>query len=254
MIAAVAGVVEAAARADPVDADDVRLVLDRPRLQQRRPVQPSLRRPVGRARGSVGVVRQLPELVGEAQVVADEQADPQPLDVDGDELGAGADVLLLAGVGERVDLAVAVHGAVGTGEHEHVGRALDRRPARPVGDLGARPADPHARARWPARRGTATTARPPARRCPACRTRSRSRTSRSAGPDRRHQRRPRRSSGRAGRSWRRGRARRCRAGSRRPATRSCEPPSTGAVGRFVDHLERLQHANRTRWRPCSGRA
>ena len=88
MIRAVAGVVEAAARADAVDADDVRLVLDRPRLQQRRPVQPPRRRPVGRHE----VARRCrapscPELVGEAQVVADEQADPQALDVDGDELG-----------------------------------------------------------------------------------------------------------------------------------------------------------------------
>ena len=73
--------------ADPVHADDVGLVLDRPGLEQHLPVQPALLGPVGRHEVDVGGRRQLPELVGEAQVVADERADPQPVDLDGDELG-----------------------------------------------------------------------------------------------------------------------------------------------------------------------
>ena len=88
--------------------------------------------------------RQRPELVGESQVVADEQAQPHPTHLDGDELGTGTHVPLLAGVGEGVDLAIPVHGAIGTGEHEHVGRS--RIVGRRVrSDLGARPADPRAR-------------------------------------------------------------------------------------------------------------
>ena len=74
--------------ADTVAADHVCLVLDRPRLQQRHPVQS--RRASGQLAGtrytSVSSA-QLPELVGEAQVVAHEQRDPQALDVDRDELG-----------------------------------------------------------------------------------------------------------------------------------------------------------------------
>ena len=56
---------------------------------------------------------------------------------------AGAEVLGLAAVGERVDLAVAVLRAVGRGEHERVVRPLVV--GRSVGgDLRARAADPHA--------------------------------------------------------------------------------------------------------------
>ena len=58
-------------------------------------------------------VGECPELVGEAQVVADEQAAPDALDLDGDEVGAGSDVPVLVGVRERVDLPVAVDGPVG---------------------------------------------------------------------------------------------------------------------------------------------
>ena len=46
----------------------------------------------------VGVGRQRPELVGEAQVVTHEEADADTGDLDGDELGARADVLVLCGV------------------------------------------------------------------------------------------------------------------------------------------------------------
>ena len=88
-------------------------------------------------------MRQLPELVGEAEVVADEHAHPEAFDVDGHQFGAGAHVLFLAGVRERVDLAVAVRHAVGTGEHERVRGSLVV-VGRAVGDLGARPADPDA--------------------------------------------------------------------------------------------------------------
>jgi hypothetical protein len=47
-------------------------------------------------------VGELPELVGEAQVVADEEADAQAGDVDGDEVGPGAEVLLLTAEREGV--------------------------------------------------------------------------------------------------------------------------------------------------------
>ncbi len=85
--------------------------------------------------------RELPELVGEAQVVADEHRHPEAFDVDRDEFGAGPHVALLTGERERMDLAVAVLGAVGASQHEAVRRALIV--GRRVGaDLRARPTDP----------------------------------------------------------------------------------------------------------------
>jgi hypothetical protein len=99
-------------------------------------------RPVGGDEVDVCVVGKLPELVGEAQVVAHEQRDPQPFDIDRDELIAGIEMLGLAAVREWVDLAVAVLCAIGCCKHERVVRPLI------VGwsiarDLGARPTDPH---------------------------------------------------------------------------------------------------------------
>ena len=103
---AVARVVELAAAADPVHADHVGLVLDRPGPQQRAPVVATRRRPVGDDDVAVGVGREGPELVGEAQVVADEEAAADALDVDGDALVARRVLLVLAAVAEGVDLAV----------------------------------------------------------------------------------------------------------------------------------------------------
>ena len=104
----------------PVHADDVGLVLDGPRLQQRGPVASTGPRPVGRHEVAVGVLGELPELVGEPEVEAHEQAAPHAADLDGDELVTGGEVLVLTRVGERVHLRVPVHGAVGPGEHERV--------------------------------------------------------------------------------------------------------------------------------------
>ena len=61
-----------------------------------------------------------PELVREAQVVADEETDAQALDLDGEERVARVVVLVLAAVGERVDLVVVVQRTLGAGEHEPV--------------------------------------------------------------------------------------------------------------------------------------
>ena len=122
--------------------DDVGLVLDRPGLQQRHPVVRRGLGPVGRHEVQVGGGGEPPELVGEAQVVADERADAHALDLDLHQAVAGAEVGVLAAEGERVDLVVAVHRAVGAGEHEAV-----RRPAvggvAVGGDLGAAAAHPH---------------------------------------------------------------------------------------------------------------
>ena len=52
--------------------------------------------PVGRDDVGVDVGRERPELVGEAQVVADEQPDPDAVDLDDDPLVAGGVVLVLA--------------------------------------------------------------------------------------------------------------------------------------------------------------
>ena len=58
-------------------------------------------------------------------------------------LPAGAEVLVLATEGERVDLVVAVHGSVGPGHHETVGGAPIGRVAV-GGNLGAAASPPHA--------------------------------------------------------------------------------------------------------------
>ena len=60
------------------------------------------------------------------------------LDVDGEECVAGRVVLGLGAVAERMDLGVAMHGAVGRGEHELIERSIARRRA-----FGNRPAHPH---------------------------------------------------------------------------------------------------------------
>jgi hypothetical protein len=70
------------------------------------------RRPVRDHEIAVGARCQRPHLVGEAQVVADERADPQVLDRDRDALAARGEVLLLTRVRERVDLVVVVERAV----------------------------------------------------------------------------------------------------------------------------------------------
>ena len=79
---AVTGVVELAAAPDAVDADHVRLVLDRPGSQQRAPVVTPRRGPVGDDDVAVGGGGERPELVGEAQVVTDEQAAAHAFDLD----------------------------------------------------------------------------------------------------------------------------------------------------------------------------
>ena len=132
-------VAQPAALAHPVAAHDVGEVLDGSRLQQRHPVRASRLGPVGRHQVHVGLVGQPPELVGEAQVVADERADPHAVDLDRHQLVAGAEVLVLAAVAERMDLAVAVHRAVGPGQHEAVVRAR----VAVVAELGTAAAHPH---------------------------------------------------------------------------------------------------------------
>ena len=57
--------------------------------------------PVGDDDVAVGVGGERPELVGEAQVVADEEADPHAVDVDGDVRVAGAVALVLAARSEN---------------------------------------------------------------------------------------------------------------------------------------------------------
>ncbi len=111
---------------------------------------------------------ELPELVGEAQVVADEQADPQALDRRPSRARSPArKCLLLAAERERVDLAVAVHACRRDRRARSVlyGRWSSAGAGR---DLRARAADPHAVLARPARRGTATTGRPPARAMSRC--------------------------------------------------------------------------------------
>ena len=105
---------------DAVHAHDVGLVLDGPRPEQGHPVLAAFRRPVRGHEEQIGVVRQLPELVRETEVVADEHRHPETRHLDGDEIGASAHVVLLTGVGEGMHLPVAVHGAVGPGQHERV--------------------------------------------------------------------------------------------------------------------------------------
>ncbi len=134
---AVARVVESAAAPDAVDAHDERLVLDRAGLQQRAPVVATRRGPVGDDDVAVGVERDGPELVGEAQVVADEQRAADALDLDGDALVTRGVLLVLAAVAEGMDLAVARDRTVGRGEEQRVRRQgvarlhLGRGPAHP---------------------------------------------------------------------------------------------------------------------------
>ncbi len=135
---AVARVGEVATAADPVGGDDVGLVLDRSGPHQGLPVVAPGLGPVGDAHVHVGVGGHGPPLVGEAQVVADEQRESQALDLDGDVLAAGGEPVVLAAVAEAVDLAVPVGRAARAGQHQGVVR-------RPTlgGDLGERPAHPH---------------------------------------------------------------------------------------------------------------
>src|SRR5207344_3303921 len=86
--AAVARVREPTSLPDPVDADDVGLVLDRPSLQQRLPVGSTGLRPVRAAQVDVRVRGERPPVVGEAEVVAHEEAESQPFDLHGHRLGA----------------------------------------------------------------------------------------------------------------------------------------------------------------------
>ena len=99
-------------------------------------------RPVGDDDVAVGLGRDGPELVAEAEVVTDEQADPGPLHVDGDVAVAGRVPGVLTGVGERVELGVAVHRAVGSGQDQGVrgeaaaGAQHGKRAAHPDAVLG----------------------------------------------------------------------------------------------------------------------
>ena len=70
--------------ADPVHAHDVRLVLDGPGHEQRPPVGMALGRPVGDHHEAVGVRGLGPQLVAEAQVVADRGAHADAVDLDGE--------------------------------------------------------------------------------------------------------------------------------------------------------------------------
>ena len=106
--------------------------------------------PVGGHEVEVGVVGKVPEGLGEAQVVADEQRGPDAFDVDRDVLVAGPVALVLPGVGERVELVVVVRGAVGGRNDEAVDREfagdVERGdgaggPAAVAGGLAAQPFD-----------------------------------------------------------------------------------------------------------------
>ena len=56
--------IERSIASDPIDRDEVRLVLDRPGPRQRLPVMAALRRPVGDQEVRIGVVSDGPEFVG----------------------------------------------------------------------------------------------------------------------------------------------------------------------------------------------
>ena len=98
--------------------------------------------PVGRYEIEIGSGREPPELVGEAEVVTDERRDAHTVDLDLNEGITGTKVAGLAAERERMDLAVAVHGAVGTGKNKAVGGSRVGR-VRVGGYLGAAAADPH---------------------------------------------------------------------------------------------------------------
>ena len=102
---------------------------DPPRAAGSRPVAAACSRPVGDHDVQVGVGGGLPEVVGEPQVVADEEGRADDLaaaggDREGQPLRAWAVVVGLAGEGEGVDLCVATELAVGAGDDQGVGRLV----------------------------------------------------------------------------------------------------------------------------------
>ncbi len=104
--ARVAAVANSIAGADPVDADQVRLVLHRSADEELLPVVATDFGPVGGDHEAVRRRCQLPELIGEPQVVADEERRAQSFDIDGEERIAPVVVGVFTGEGERVDLVV----------------------------------------------------------------------------------------------------------------------------------------------------
>src|SRR6202011_121279 len=102
----VARVRDAAAFTDAVYPNDIRLVLDRPSDQQALPVVAPALGPVGDNEIAVGVVGERPELVGEAQVVADEKTAAESLHVDGHVARPRGIALMLLGVREGMHLGV----------------------------------------------------------------------------------------------------------------------------------------------------
>src|SRR5207237_975182 len=93
--------------AAPVDAHDVRLVLDRPRLQEGQPMLHAGKRPTGdhdhRLRPHRGGA---PEMLGKTQVIADERSDPKALPVEALDRLAGGVVLGFLSQRERLHLVV----------------------------------------------------------------------------------------------------------------------------------------------------
>ena len=177
---------------------------------------PAGRRPVGHHHVAIHARSQLPELVAEAQVVADERRYPEALHVEDDApFGTGRVVVVLPGVAEGVQLVVAGQG----------------RPDRPAG-TGSRPGPRGRRGRC--RRATWRPTRPatPPRRPPGAEGsrwsdripvrppgpgpwRTRWETSPSAPPAGPRQRPPSRSAAPGGTGSRPGPPRRRRAGRRR---------------------------------------
>ena len=105
--------------ADAVDADDVTLVLDGPRTQQRAPGFDAADGPTGHVEGHV-VIAAVAAPDGEAQVVADLQQDAYAAEGDDHATRAACVVTVLAAVGEEVALVVRLHAAVGVDEAEAV--------------------------------------------------------------------------------------------------------------------------------------
>src|SRR5262249_34966796 len=120
----VARVFEPSTFTDAIDADYVRLVLDRARLQESHPVLTSRGRPVRGNHVAIGRMRERPELVREPQVVADEERARRALDVNREKAIAGAVVTMFVSVAEGMDLGVAVHHAIRRGQDELVEREL----------------------------------------------------------------------------------------------------------------------------------
>ena len=97
--------------ATAVHAEDERLVLDRPGLQEREPVLGASGRPQGdHDEQCCALVEPQPEHLREPEVVADERTDPVPGPVDHHNLGAGPIGGALVGGAEGVDLGVAGKG------------------------------------------------------------------------------------------------------------------------------------------------